>query len=187
MLADFRHMHEGQYLEAARGDDFIGVQAYSRTRLDRARQAARRRGGRRDAATWATSTGPRRSRRRSGTRPRSPAARSTSPRTASAPTTTRSGSGTSPTRSPASRRCLDDGLDVRGYFYWSLHGQLRVGLRLPAAVRARRRRPGDAAAHDQAQRHLARQRSPGPTASTDAQARRPHSPITRMHHRNPRL
>ena len=31
---DVRYMHEGQHLEAARGDDFIGVQAYSRTRLD---------------------------------------------------------------------------------------------------------------------------------------------------------
>jgi beta-glucosidase len=29
-----RHMHEGQFLEAARGDDFVGVQAYSRIRLD---------------------------------------------------------------------------------------------------------------------------------------------------------
>ncbi len=29
-----RHMHEGQYLEIAKGDDFLGVQAYSRTRLD---------------------------------------------------------------------------------------------------------------------------------------------------------
>jgi len=29
-----RHMHEGQFLECARGDDFVGVQAYSRTRLD---------------------------------------------------------------------------------------------------------------------------------------------------------
>jgi beta-glucosidase len=28
-----RMMHEGQFLEAARGDDYIGVQAYSRTRL----------------------------------------------------------------------------------------------------------------------------------------------------------
>jgi beta-glucosidase len=28
-----RYMHEGQHLEAARGDDFVGVQAYSRTRL----------------------------------------------------------------------------------------------------------------------------------------------------------
>jgi beta-glucosidase len=29
-----RYMHEGQFLECARGDDFIGVQAYSRVRLD---------------------------------------------------------------------------------------------------------------------------------------------------------
>ena len=31
---------------------------------------------------------------------------------------------------------LDDGLDVRGYFHWSLHGQLRVGVRLPACASA---------------------------------------------------
>ncbi|MCC6339626.1 MAG: glycoside hydrolase family 1 protein [Acidimicrobiia bacterium] len=34
VLADVRHMHEGQFLEAARDGDFVGVQAYSRTRLD---------------------------------------------------------------------------------------------------------------------------------------------------------
>jgi beta-glucosidase len=28
-----RHMHEDQFLEAARGDDYVGVQAYTRTRL----------------------------------------------------------------------------------------------------------------------------------------------------------
>ncbi len=33
-LANVRHMHEGQFLEAARHGDFVGVQAYSRTRLD---------------------------------------------------------------------------------------------------------------------------------------------------------
>ena len=33
-LVNTRHMHEGQFLECARGDDFVGVQAYSRTRLD---------------------------------------------------------------------------------------------------------------------------------------------------------
>jgi beta-glucosidase len=33
-LARSRFLHEGQFLEAARGDDFVGVQAYSRTRLD---------------------------------------------------------------------------------------------------------------------------------------------------------
>jgi len=29
-----RYLHEGQFLEAARGDDFVGVQAYSRVRMD---------------------------------------------------------------------------------------------------------------------------------------------------------
>ncbi len=29
-----RQMHEGQHLEITKGDDFVGVQAYSRTRLD---------------------------------------------------------------------------------------------------------------------------------------------------------
>ncbi len=33
MLANIRAMHEGQFLEASRGDDYVGVQAYSRTRL----------------------------------------------------------------------------------------------------------------------------------------------------------
>jgi beta-glucosidase len=33
-LDQIRHHHEGKFLEAARGDDFVGVQAYSRTRLD---------------------------------------------------------------------------------------------------------------------------------------------------------
>jgi beta-glucosidase len=32
-LARSRHMHEDQFLEASRGDDFVGVQAYSRIRL----------------------------------------------------------------------------------------------------------------------------------------------------------
>jgi beta-glucosidase len=33
-LARSRYLHEGQFLEAARGDDFVGVQAYSRVRMD---------------------------------------------------------------------------------------------------------------------------------------------------------
>src|SRR5205085_5675466 len=32
-MAKMRHQREDIYLEAARGDDFIGVQAYSRTRV----------------------------------------------------------------------------------------------------------------------------------------------------------
>ena len=46
--------------------------------------------------------------------------RSSSPRTASAPTTTRSGSSTCAARSQGVLACLDDGIDVRGYTYWSL-------------------------------------------------------------------
>ena len=34
MIERARYIHEGQHLEAAKGDDFIGVQAYSRTRID---------------------------------------------------------------------------------------------------------------------------------------------------------
>ncbi len=33
-LASVRHSYEGVFCEAARGDDYVGVQAYSRTRLD---------------------------------------------------------------------------------------------------------------------------------------------------------
>jgi len=33
-LVNMRYTHEGQFLECARGDDFVGVQAYSRNRLD---------------------------------------------------------------------------------------------------------------------------------------------------------
>ena len=46
--------------------------------------------------------------------------RSSSPRTASAPTTTTSGSPTCAPRSRACCDCIDDGIDVRGYTYWSL-------------------------------------------------------------------
>ena len=53
-----------------------------------------------------------------------------------------------------------------------------------APVRARRRRPGDPGAHDQAQRHLAGRRSPGPTGSAElvapgaARPEKPHTSIT---------
>ena len=39
-------------------------------------------------------------------------------------------------------RCLADGLDVRGYFYWSLLDNFEWALGLRAPVRARRGRPG---------------------------------------------
>ena len=51
------------------------------------------------------------------------------------------------------RRAMADGVaDVRGWFHWSLVGQLRVGLRLPPALRAVVLRPADAAAHRPAER-----------------------------------
>ena len=69
---------------------------------------------------WATSSGPRRSSRRSGTPPHARRCPSTSPRMASPPRTTPAASSTSSGRSPACSKCLADGIDVRGYFHWSL-------------------------------------------------------------------
>ena len=51
---------------------------------------------------------------------RSPACRCSSPRTASAPTTTRDASSTSSAALRGVEACLADGVDVRGYIYWSL-------------------------------------------------------------------
>ena len=64
-----RAMHEDYFLEAARGNDFVGVQAYTRTRigLDGHADGPRARTSR-WSSRWATSTGRRRSRRRSATR-----------------------------------------------------------------------------------------------------------------------
>jgi beta-glucosidase len=119
MLADFRHMHEGQHLEGARGDDFIGVQAYSRTRLT---EHGKPLGAEEGIETldmgyeyW-------------------PQALEASIRHAAEVTScpiyvTENGIGTTDDAQRVRyvtdalgglRRCLDDGLDVRGYFYWSL-------------------------------------------------------------------
>ncbi|MGZ4691968.1 MAG: family 1 glycosylhydrolase, partial [Acidimicrobiia bacterium] len=119
MLADFRHMHEGQHLEAARGDDFIGVQAYSRTRLT---ETGKPLGAEEGVETldmgyeyW-------------------PQALEASIRYAAEVTgcpiyVTENGIGTTDDEQRVRYvtdalagvgRCLDDGIDVRGYFYWSL-------------------------------------------------------------------
>ena len=120
MLADFRHMHEGQYLEAARGDDFIGVQAYSRTRLD---EHGKPLGGEEGVEIldmgyeyWPQAL--------------EAAIRHAAEVTGNPIYVTENGIGTTdddaahplrrPTRSAGVGRCLDDGIDVRGYFYWSL-------------------------------------------------------------------
>jgi beta-glucosidase len=119
VLEQTRHMHEGQHLEAAAGDDFIGVQAYSRTRLTAE--------GLPDGPEpgvevidmgyeyW-------------------PQALEVSIRYAAEVTgspvyVTENGIGTTDDAQriryvtdalDGVRRCLDDGIDVRGYFYWSL-------------------------------------------------------------------
>lgn len=117
-LANVRRQHEGIFLEAARGDDFVGVQAYSRTRLDE---------------------------RGMGTGPAPgvevldmgyeywPQALEVAIRHAAAVAgvpiyVTENGIGTTDDEQRVRYvtsalegvgRCLDDGLDVRGYFYWS--------------------------------------------------------------------
>ncbi len=119
VLAQTREMHEGQHLAAAAGDDFIGVQAYSRTRLTAE--------GLPDGPApgvdvldmgyeyW-------------------PEALEVSVRYASEVTgspvfVTENGIGTTDDAQRIRyvtdalggvKRCLDDGIDVRGYFYWSL-------------------------------------------------------------------
>ncbi len=119
VLDRVRYSHEGQHLEAARGDDFIGVQAYSRTRLNE-----RGRGIGPEAGVETLDMG----------YEYWPRALEASIRHAAEVTgcpvyVTENGIGTT---DDAQRvryvtealeglgRCLDDGLDVRGYFYWSL-------------------------------------------------------------------
>ncbi|MGZ4677913.1 MAG: glycoside hydrolase family 1 protein [Acidimicrobiia bacterium] len=119
VLERTRHMHETQHLEAAAGDDFIGVQAYSRTRLT----AEGLPDGPEDGVEaldmgyeyW-------------------PAALEVAIRHAAAVTgspvyVTENGIGTTDDAQRIRyvtdalgglRRCLADGIDVRGYFYWSL-------------------------------------------------------------------
>ncbi len=119
-LARTRYSHEGQHLEAARGDDFIGVQAYSRTRLDERGMPIGPEEGvevvtSMDYEFW-------------------PQALEVAVRHAAAVTqipvyVTENGLGhDDDTRRIAYvrdalegvLRCIQDGIDVRGYFYWSL-------------------------------------------------------------------
>ena len=118
-LARVRHSHEGQHLEAARGDDFIGVQAYSRTRLDE-----RGRGTGPEEGVEVLDMG----------YEYWPQALEASIRYAAEVTgcpiyVTENGIGTTDDTQriryvtdalAGVGRCLDDGIDVRGYFYWSL-------------------------------------------------------------------
>jgi beta-glucosidase len=118
-LAQARHIHEGQHLENTRGDDFVGVQAYSRTRLDETGRA----------------TGP-----EEGVEVLDmgyeywPQAIEAAIRHAAEVSgcpiyVTENGIGTTDDEQriryltgalEGVARCLDDGLDVRGYIHWSL-------------------------------------------------------------------
>jgi len=119
VLTDVRHMHEGQFLEAARDGDFVGVQAYSRTRLDGQGMPLGPEEGIEvldmGYEYW-------------------PQALEVSIRHAVEVSrlpvyVTENGIGTTDDDQRVRYvtdalgglgRCLDDGLDVRGYFYWSL-------------------------------------------------------------------
>ena len=121
MLEQTQRMMEDVFLDATDGDDFLGVQSYSRMRVG-PEGAARPRGGHRSCCRSATSTGPRRSRPPSAARGRTPAARLPL-------LVTENGIGTDDdeqriryveTALDGVLDCLADGVDVRGYTYWSL-------------------------------------------------------------------
>ncbi|MBK5287021.1 MAG: glycoside hydrolase family 1 protein [Acidimicrobiia bacterium] len=119
VLESTRWMHEGQHLEAAAGDDFIGVQAYSRTRLGADGMPT---GPEEGVETlimgyeyWPDAL--------------EVSIRSAASITGSPVMVTENGIGTTDDEQRVRyvtdalgglTRCLDDGIDVRGYFYWSL-------------------------------------------------------------------
>ena len=76
-------------------------------------------------------------------------------------------SGSSARRWKGVGRCLDDGIDVRGYFYWSLLDNFEWAQGTGREFGLVARRPGDPGPHDQAQRDLARGRGPGQPRSTE--------------------
>ncbi len=118
ILETTRQMHEGQHLDAAAGDDFVGVQAYSRTRLDATGLPTGSEPGVEELPMgyeyWPDAL--------------EVAIRYAVEKTGSPIYVTENGIGTSDDTQRIRyvtdalgglRRCLDDGLDVRGYFYWS--------------------------------------------------------------------
>jgi beta-glucosidase len=120
VLEKARYGHEGQHLENAKGDDFVGVQAYSRTRLDMRGHAV----GPEEGVEVVPSMG-------YELWPQSlEAAIRHAATVAQAPLyVTENGLGHDDDTKRVAYvhdalegvgRCLADGLDVRGYFYWSL-------------------------------------------------------------------
>ncbi len=120
-LERVRHMHEGQFLEASRGDDYVGVQAYSRTRLAEDGMPL----GPEEGVPVVESMG----------YEFWPAALEVAVRHAAGVTggvpiyVTENGIGTDDDDQRIEyvtaalqglHRCIDDGIDVRGYVYWSL-------------------------------------------------------------------
>ena len=112
-------MLENVYLRATAGDDFVGVQCYTRMHFGpevvnpNDPGVPRHPDGRRVLA-------PVRGVLRPPGRRRERAARSSSPRTGSPPPTTPSASPTSSEALRSAHRCLEEGIDLRGYFVWSL-------------------------------------------------------------------
>jgi len=115
-----RHMHETQHLEITKGDDFVGVQAYSRTRLDERGLPL----GPEEGVEVVSSMG----------YEFWPAALEVAIRHAASVSgapiyVTENGLGHEDDERRVAYvgdaldglgRCLADGIDVRGYFYWSL-------------------------------------------------------------------
>ncbi len=117
-LERIRRPSEDVFLEATGGDDFIGVQTYTRSRVGPTGPSAGRRGPHHPDGVRVLARSARRNHPPGLGEDR--AAGLSSPKTASGPTTTTPGSSTWRGRWPECRRCLDEGIDVRGYFYWSL-------------------------------------------------------------------
>jgi beta-glucosidase len=115
-----RHMHEDQFLEASRGDDYVGVQAYSRIRLGDDGLPAGPEPGVPVVESMGYEYWP---------QAVEAAIRHAIDVAGASVYVTESGIGTDDDDQRIAyvtsalegvARCLDDGLDVRGYVYWSL-------------------------------------------------------------------